>query len=119
MADLKDNLNDLMEAAKKMQVEMQGAQKELEELEVTGEAGGGLVKATINGRHYVKSIFISDSLMDEDEDGSDMIVDLMVAAINDATNKIEKESRNKINKLTAGLNLPTDFQLDADNDDDD
>jgi len=101
-----DNLNNLMKEAQKMQKRMQEAQESLTQLEVTGEAGGGMVKITLNGRHNALRAEIKDSLMDEDVE---MLEDLVVAAINDAVRRIEGESQKKIKELTSGLNIPTDL----------
>ncbi len=110
MVDMNQNLNNLMKEAQKMQQKMQDAQKELTNMSVVGESGGGLVKIEMNGRHDAKSCKINKNLMEEDVD---MIEDLVVAAINDAVQKIEKESKEKISQLTSGLNLPTDFGTDG------
>lgn len=108
--DINQNLGNLMKEAQKMQQRMQEAQQQLAELVVTGEAGGGLVNVVMNGRHDVKSVKIHPSLQEEE---LDMLQDLIAAAINDAVKKIEKESKDKISKLTAGLNIP-DFMKDKD-----
>lgn len=104
--DMNQNLSSLMKEAQKMQQKMQEAQQQLTELQVTGESGGGLVKITMNGRHDVSNVKINQNLM---EDDVEMLEDLIAAAVNDAVRKIEKESKNKISQLTAGLNIPTDF----------
>ncbi len=104
MANMNDNLKKLMEEAQKMQKKMQDAQKDLANLEVTGEAGGGMVKITFNGRHDATSAAISQTVF-EDED-KEMLEDLVVAAINDANRKIEKESKRKISDITAGMDIP-------------
>lgn len=104
--DMNDNLGNLMKEAQKMQKKMQDAQQQLTEMMVTGEAGGGLVKIEMNGRHDVKKVNINKNLMDED---SEMIEDLVAAAVNDAVRKIETASKDKISQLTSGLNIPTDF----------
>ena len=101
-----DNLNNLMKEAQKMQKRMQDAQEQLTELNVVGEAGGGMVKITMNGRHNALSAKIKASLLDEDVE---MLEDLVVAAINDAVRRIEGESQKKIKELTAGLNILADF----------
>lgn len=103
--DFSQNLGNLMKEAQKMQQRMQDAQKELLDLVVTGEAGGGMVRIEMNGRHDALKVKISPTLMDDAE----MLEDLIAAAINDAVRKIEKVSKEKISKLTAGLNLPTDL----------
>ena len=106
--DLKANLGEIMKEAQKMQEKMQKAQQELASLEIQGEAGAGLVKVIMNGRHDAKSVWINANLMDEDKE---MLEDLIVAAINDAVRKVEKASKEKISDLTAGLKLPPDLQL--------
>lgn len=106
-----DNLNNLMKEAQKMQKRMQDAQAQLTDLEVVGEAGGGMVKITMNGRHSALGAKIKASLLDEDVD---MLEDLVVAAINDAVRRIEGESQKKIKELTSGLNIPTDFMNQGD-----
>lgn len=102
------NINDLMKEAQKMQQKMQATQQELMQLKVTGEAGAGLIKITMNGRHEVelRGVYINPSLMEEDKE---MLEDLIGAAINDAVRKIEKISKDKITALTAGL--PKDLQM--------
>lgn len=104
--DMKGNLGDIMKQAQKMQERMQKAQQELAEMVVIGEAGAGLVKVEMNGRHDVKSVNINQNLMDEDKE---MIEDLVAAAVNDAVRKVEKASKDKIADLTQGLDLPTDL----------
>ena len=107
--NLNQNLDNLMKEAQKMQQRMQEAQQQLSELIVQGEAGGGVVVVKMNGRHDVISVKIKPSLLDDDVE---MLEDLVAAAVNDAVRKIEKESRDKINKLTSGLNIPKDFMGD-------
>lgn len=106
MSDLGGNLNKLLDEAQKMQDRMKKAQEELTQLVVEGKAGGGLVKILMNGRHDVSKTTIAKSLLDEDVG---MLEDLVTAAINDAVRQVEKISKDKINQLTAGLNIPTDF----------
>ena len=105
------SLNNLMKEAEKMQQRMKEAQQQLAELYVTGEAGAGMVKVEMNGRHDVTKVKINPSLMEEDVE---MLEDLVAAAVNDAVRKIEKVSKEKIATLTAGLNIPTDFMKDLD-----
>lgn len=106
--DLNQNLGNLMKEAQKMQQRMQEAQQQLTELTVVGEAGGGIITVTMNGRHDVLEVKIKPSLMD-DEDLMEMLPELIAAAVNSAVAKIESASRKKISELTAGLNLPTDL----------
>ena len=77
-------------------------------MEVTGEAGGGLVRLTISGKHEVRSIEIDDSLLGEDRD---MLEDILVAAFNDALRRVEAASQDKMSSMTAGLGLPAGMKL--------
>lgn len=104
---VKDNFEQLIKQAQSMQEQMQKAQQELVELQVVGEAGGGMVKVTMNGRHDVTQVNI-DKILIADED-KEMIEDLMMAAINDAVRKVEKVSRDKVTSLTNNIKVPDDL----------
>lgn len=106
--DPKASLNQLMQQAQKMQSKMQEAQEELTAMEVTGEAGAGLVVIKMNGRHDVKEVILDDGLFDEDKD---MMAGIIAAAFNDAVRKIEKEARKKMATLTAGMGIPGEGDL--------
>jgi DNA-binding YbaB/EbfC family protein len=97
-----------MKQAQQMQANMQKAQEEIAGMEVTGEAGGGLVKVTMTGRHEARRVSIDDSLVGEDKD---MLEDLVAAAINDAAHKIESATQERMSGMTAGLNLPPGMKL--------
>ena len=103
----KPNLGELMKKAQEMQKKMQEIQKQIAEMEVSGQSGGGLVKITMNGQHFAKRVTLDPSLMKEEKA---MIEDLIAAAINDATGKIEKGTRDKMGALT-GIKLPDGFDL--------
>ena len=105
---MKGGLGNLMKQAQAMQANMQKAQEELAKMEITGEAGGGLVKVVMNGRHDVKRVHIDDSLLSDDKD---MLEDLVAAAVNDAVRAIEKKSKETMSGLTAGLSLPGGMKL--------
>ena len=107
--NFKNNLNNLMQEAQKMQEKLQDAQSQLSELIVTGESGAGMVKAKVNGKHEVLKIDIHKSL---EEEGMDVIADLVAGAINNANKKVEEESKAFIQKLTQGIKLPTELQQD-------
>ncbi|MEE9451978.1 MAG: YbaB/EbfC family nucleoid-associated protein [Gammaproteobacteria bacterium] len=114
--DIKANLNNLMKEAQKMQEKMQDAQKQLADLIVIGKAGVDPESVTVhmNGRHHVQKVLIGSGLIDSDDPdmtNKELIEELVLSAVNDATNKIEKESRGKIKELTAGMNLPEDLKL--------
>lgn len=106
MGGLEHSLTGLLKEAEKMQESMKKAQQELTDLEVVGRAGGGMVVVTMNGRHEILTIVISQVLMEEEKS---MVEDLVKAAVNDAVQKVEKISKDKISQLTAGLNIPKDF----------
>ncbi len=105
---MKGALGNLMKQAQRMQEEMQRAQEQIAAMEVTGEAGAGLVKITINGRHDVKSVRISPELLGEDVT---MLEDLVAAAVNDANRKAEQISKEKLSGVTQGLELPPGMKL--------
>ena len=105
---MKGDLGSLMKQAQQMQANMQKAQEEVARLEVEGAAGGGLVKVTMNGQHEVRRVHIDDSLVGDDKD---MLEDLIAAAINDAVQRVEVESKEKMSKVTAGIPLPPGMKL--------
>jgi DNA-binding YbaB/EbfC family protein len=104
---MKGSLAGLMQQAQKMQEEMQKAQQELANLEVTGEAGGGLVKVTMTGKHAVRRVKIDPSLLEDLE----MLEDIVTAAVNDAVNRIANSTQDRMSDMTAGINLPPGMKL--------
>lgn len=101
-------LGDLMKQAQEMQAKMQNMQEELASAEVQGEAGAGLVKIIMTGRHDVKSVSIDSSLMEEDKE---ILEDLLAAAVNDAVRRVEDANREKMGSMTAGMGIPPDFKM--------
>ncbi|AJC49297.1 YbaB/EbfC family nucleoid-associated protein [Allofrancisella guangzhouensis] len=99
------DMSKLMQQAQKMQEQMKKAQQERENMEVTGEAGAGLVKVVMTGKHDVKSVNIDQSLLNEDKE---MLEDLIAAAVNSAVKKVEENSPTDIQKMAqdVGINLP-------------
>jgi len=75
---------------------------------LTAEAGGGLVKVTMNGSHEVRRIEIDDSLLEDDKE---MLEDLVAAAVNAAVQKVAERQKEQLSGLTAGLNLPPGMKL--------
>lgn len=102
---MKGGLGNLMKQAQAMQENMQKAQAELANIEVTGESGGGMVKLTMTCRHDVKNVQIDPELL-SDPDDKEVLEDLIAAAMNDAVRKVEKTSQEKMAGLTSGLNIP-------------
>jgi len=105
---MKGGIGNLMKQAQQMQADMEKAQEELANMEVTGQAGGGMVSVVMNGRHDVKRVSIDDSLIGDDKD---MLEDLIAAAVNDAVRQVEKVSSEKMSGLTSGLGLPGGLKL--------
>ena len=105
---MKGGLSDLMKQAQEMQANLQKAQEEMANLEVTGQAGGGMVQVVMNGRHEARRVTIDDSLMGDDKE---MLEDLVAAAINDAARQLEKESQERMANLAGGMNLPPGFKM--------
>jgi len=105
---MKNQLADLMKQAQAMQDNVKKAQEAIAALEVEGQAGAGLVKVVMTGRHDVKRVTIDPTLLGEDKD---MLEDLVAAAVNDAVRKIETASQQKMTAVAGGLGLPPGFKL--------
>jgi nucleoid-associated protein EbfC len=102
------NIGNMMRQAQALQANMQKAQAEIAALEITGEAGGGMVKITINGRHEARRVQIEPAVFGDDRE---MLEDLLAAAFNDAVHKLEAASQAKMASLMGGLNLPPGMKL--------
>jgi DNA-binding YbaB/EbfC family protein len=105
---IKGGMGNLMKQAQQMQENMKRAQAELANVEVEGQAGSGLVKVTMTCQHQVKRISIDDSLMSEDKE---MLEDLIVTALNDATRNAEATAQQRMGNLMSGLPLPPGMKL--------
>ncbi len=105
---MKADIGSLMKQAQKMQDQMQKAQEELASLEVTGEAGGGLVQIRMTCRHEVRKLTIDPTLVGDDRE---MLEDVLIAAFNDALRKVERTVQDKLGGMTAGLGLPPGLKL--------
>ena len=105
---MKGSIGNLMKQAQKMQEDLQKAQEQLAQEEVTGESGGGMVKITMNGRHEVRQVAIDDSLVGDDRE---MLEDLVAAAMNDAVHKVADRTRESMSGLTNGIPLPPGFKM--------
>ncbi len=101
-------LGDLMKQAQEMQEKMQQMQQDIASMEVEGQAGAGLVKVVMTGRHDVKKVDIDSSLMEEDKE---MLEDLLAAAVNDAVRRVEEENKNRLGDLTGGMQMPPGFKM--------
>ena len=99
----------MMKQAQQLQKKMAEAQDKLNEIEVEGSSGGGLVKVTATAKGNFKRISIDDSLIKNDE--KEMLEDLIIAAINDAKQKGENAAQEEMKSLTGGLPLPPGMKL--------
>ncbi|MGJ8669157.1 MAG: YbaB/EbfC family nucleoid-associated protein [Oceanococcus sp.] len=105
---MKGALGNLMQQAQQMQQKMQDMQADMAKLEVTGEAGGGMVKVTLNGKHEGRKVQIDPDLLKDDKD---LLEDLIAAAITDASHKLERTQKDKMAEVTGGMNLPAGFNM--------
>jgi len=106
---MRGNFNNLMKQAQAVQASMQKAQAELATIEVVGEAGGGMVKVTVNGRHEAKRVQIEPAVLSGED--REMLEDLLAAAFNDAMHKVEAKVQEKMAGLMAGVQLPPGVKL--------
>ncbi|HEY1136702.1 MAG TPA: YbaB/EbfC family nucleoid-associated protein [Xanthomonadaceae bacterium] len=104
---MRGNIAQLMQQAQKMQENLQRAQEELAQLEVTGSAGGGMVSITLTGKMECRKVRIEPSVLSDAE----MTEDLIAAAINDAVNKVNAESQAKMSGATAGMPIPPGMKI--------
>ena len=105
---MKGGIGDIMKQAQQVQENLQKTQSEIANTEVTGEAGAGMVKVVMTGRHDVRRVDIDPVLFKDDKD---MLEDLVAAAVNDANRKVEKMSQELMSSIAAGLELPPGMKL--------
>lgn len=103
------NIGQLMKQAQEMQAKMAEMQAQLEAVEMTGAAGGGMVQLTLNGKGDLKKIKIDKNLLDPQE--VEVLEDLIVAAFNDSRAKVSAHAEKEMQKLTGGLQLPGGMKL--------
>tara|TARA_A100001011_G_C14100917_1_gene752743 strand:+ start:434 stop:757 length:324 start_codon:yes stop_codon:yes gene_type:complete len=104
-----NNISQIMKQAKAMQEKMNELQQKVEKEEVEGISGGGLVKVVLNGKYTATKVSIDPSLMKKEE--VDILEDLIVAAINDATKKISENMANQLGSISGGMDLPPGMKL--------
>jgi len=103
------NLGQMMKQAQQMQSKMAEMQAALEHVEITGVAGGGMVKITMSGKGDLRKVSIDPKLVTPED--VEMLEDLIVAAGNDAKQKVEAHVAEKMKELTGGLALPPGIKL--------
>jgi hypothetical protein len=106
---MKGGLGNLMKQAQQMQANLQKAQEEIAQVEVTGESGGGMVSVVMTGRHEARRVTIDPTLFDDGD--REMIEDLVAAAINDAARKVEQATQEKMSGVAGGMNLPPGMKM--------
>ena len=107
---MKIDMSSIMQQAQKVQSKMESIQKELENLEVEGNSGGGMVSVKANGKQEILSIKIEPEVISED---IEMLEDLVLAAVNQALSRAQKEAAEQMQKATGGLmgNLPGGMKM--------
>ncbi len=99
------NLNDMMKQLKQAGEKMQDVQKQLEKITAEGDAGGGMVRAVVNGKQRVLSVTIDPDSIDDVE----MVQDLVVAAVNNALEKVTSLAQEEMSKVAGGMIGNQDF----------
>jgi DNA-binding YbaB/EbfC family protein len=99
----------MMKQAQQLQTKMADMQQKLQQVEMSGMSGGGMVTISINGKGEMKSIKIDPALANAEE--VDILEDLIIAAFNDAKAKIDNHTAEEMSKVTGGLNLPGGLKL--------
>lgn len=105
---MKGGIGQLMKQAQQMQADMQKAQEEMSSITVQGESGGGMVTLTMTCKHQLQALEIDESLLGDDKE---MLEDLIIAAFNDATRKVESTVQEKFSGMTSGMGLPPGIKL--------
>ena len=97
------DINKLMQQAQAMQKQLEEANKQLNAMEFEGSASNGLVKVIVNGEFKVTNVEIDPSILNADD--KEMIQDLIMIAVNDATDKVDKSKKEKFGSMAQGLKL--------------
>ncbi|MCD1146882.1 YbaB/EbfC family nucleoid-associated protein [Peptoniphilus sp. KCTC 25270] len=101
------NMNGMMKQIQKLQKDMETMQANLDSQEFEASSGGGVVKATVNGKKEIVSIQIDPEVVDPED--VETLEDLLIAALREAMNIAEEKTQNEMAKLTGGMNLPGMF----------
>jgi DNA-binding YbaB/EbfC family protein len=105
---MKGAIGQLMRQAQQVQENVKRAQEEIARMEITGESGAGMVRVTLDGRHQARKVEINPAAMSEDKE---FLEDLIAAAINDAAQKLESATQERMAKVTGGMGLPPGLNL--------
>lgn len=104
---MKGNIGQMMKQAQMMQENMRRMQEQLGTLEVEGQSGSGAVKVLLTCKHEARRVSIDPSVLSDRE----MLEDLLVAAWNDAAQKVDATVQQKMSAITAGMGLPAGLKL--------
>ena len=104
----KGQMAGLMKQAQAMQENLKKAQAELATIEVSGQAGAGLVKVQMTCKYDVKRVEIDPSLLADDKE---MLEDLLAAAVNDCVRKVESENKSRMGNMAGGFQMPPGFKM--------
>ena len=96
----KGNMSNMLKQAQQVQKKIEDVQNELDDLNINGESGGGMVKATVNGKMELLNLDLQNEIFEEDKD---LIEDLIISAINNAMTKAQEESQSRMNAVTGGM----------------
>jgi|TARA_B100001769_G_C21729316_1_gene400815 hypothetical protein len=96
----KGNMSNMLKQAQQVQKQIEDVQNELDDLNINGESGGGMVKATVNGKMELLNLDLQNEIFEEDKD---LIEDLIISAINNAMTKAQEESQSRMNAVTGGM----------------
>lgn len=103
------NLQKMMQQAQAMQKKIAELQERMDAAEIDGEAGGGMVRVRLNGKHHLLKVTIDPSLLKAEE--KDMLEDLILAAYGDARKKIDEQFSGEMGALAGGIDLPPGMKL--------
>ena len=96
----KGNMSNMLKQAQQVQKQIEDVQNELDDLNINGESGGGMVKATVNGKMELLNLDLQNEIFEEDKD---LIEDLIISAINNAMTKAQEETQSRMNAVTGGM----------------
>ena len=96
----KGNMSNMLKQAQQVQKQIEDVQNELDDLNINGESGGGMVKAAVNGKMELLNLDLQNEIFEEDKD---LIEDLIISAINNAMTKAQEESQSRMNAVTGGM----------------
>ncbi|MGH8538893.1 MAG: YbaB/EbfC family nucleoid-associated protein [Stenotrophobium sp.] len=105
---MKGAIGQMMRQAQQMQENLKKAQDEIARLEITGVSGAGMVKVTLTGKHQARKVEINADALKEDKE---FLEDLIAAAINDASQKLDEATQQKMAGVTGGMQLPPGMNL--------